>query len=322
LVRRDFFRTFTIMKIRYITVILNIFSLFSQAQNLVPNASFEDTVGCPTNISQFNKVKFWVNPTQSTPDYFNACDPNPYNANVPYTAFGFQNARTGNAVAGFYGFAKGSSLREYVQVQLLDTLKLNHYYLVSLYVNKSDGSQYSISSLGVHFSSIPISSTGTVVLNYTPQIQNSSLVQLSDTVNWMLIEDTLLANGTEEYITIGNFKMNSQSDTVYLGWWSSNNIAYYYVDDVSVIDLGPLGIETNSVEKYFKVFPVPASEKINVEFPNMDAQLKIVDILGNELLNEFFSSKKQIDIREFPQGLYFVRLIAQDRILIRKFIKE
>lgn len=214
------------MRISAIVVLALIRMYCVHAQNLVPNPSFEDTIACPNTPNQLNYAKFWVNPTQGSPDYLNACNTTIYNLNVPYTGNGYQNARTGVAFAGFYAFQKiMPNYREYVQVKLTDTLIAGRKYLVSFYVNLSNISQYSISSIGAFFSYTAISSSSTSVLNYTPQIQNTQGVQLADTVQWKLVQDTLVASGTEAYLTIGNFKIDSQSDTSYIGWFSSGNFA-------------------------------------------------------------------------------------------------
>jgi OmpA-OmpF porin, OOP family len=123
------------------------------AQNLVSNPSFEDTISCPTSTNQLNRAKFWTNPTLTSPDYYNACATYTTGANLPNTSFGYQPARTGLAFAGVYAFQGGySNAREYVQVKLTDTLIFGIKYLVTFYVNLSNTSQYSVSSMGAYFS--------------------------------------------------------------------------------------------------------------------------------------------------------------------------
>ena len=41
------------------------------AQNLVPNPSFEDYTSCPTSVAQITLATPWVTPTTGSPDYFN-----------------------------------------------------------------------------------------------------------------------------------------------------------------------------------------------------------------------------------------------------------
>ena len=72
-------------------------------QNLVSNGEFEDTIRCPSNISQIELADGWldVSPRDSfgnstaSPDYFNACSTwNPWylKVGVPSNFAGYQNA--------------------------------------------------------------------------------------------------------------------------------------------------------------------------------------------------------------------------------------
>jgi hypothetical protein len=67
---------------------------------------------------------------------------------------------------------------------------------------------------------------------YTPQIESNTL--LSDTANWIRISGLFLSQGNEQYITIGNFRDNSTTDTIRVHNNNSYPYAYYYIDDVSV----------------------------------------------------------------------------------------
>lgn len=242
--------------------------------------------------------------------------------NVPYNGFGYQPSHSGQAYAGFYAYTKGATdNREYVQTKLIDTLTNGHKYLISFYVNLSDGSQMSISNMGAYISANSISSSNWFNLPYSPQIKNSLSVQLSDSVNWILISDTLLSNGTEQYITIGNFDSDSQTDTSRIGNFGGNDQAYYYIDDVSVIDVIDLGIsEASSIG--LKVFPNPANSTLNIESRLQDAEIKICDVLGNELRSERLNYKRQIDIGDLPKGVYFLYVRSKENIYTTKFVKE
>ncbi len=132
-----------------------IFSLSMGAQNLVPNYSFENFSACPTQISQIWLAYFWAEPNQGSPDYFNPCA-TPPDASVPNNLFGSQNARTGNSYAGFWSFGgtQGSNVREYIQVQLTDSLIAGKEYCISFYVSRAGQTQYAISNLGTLFTTI------------------------------------------------------------------------------------------------------------------------------------------------------------------------
>ena len=47
--------------------------LVAQAQNLVPNPSFEEYTECPWNFGQWANVVDWTSPYTTSADYFNIC---------------------------------------------------------------------------------------------------------------------------------------------------------------------------------------------------------------------------------------------------------
>ncbi len=324
---QDFSYLYNMKKINkylFTTCCLVFITSYSYTQNLVTNPSFEDTVHCPTTIGQLIYAKFWNNPTQGTPDYYNACSTANSNVvHVPNNAWGNQVAKSGVAYAGIYAFNKlYPDVREYIQTNLIAVLNPNHKYYVSFYVSLSDGAQYAISTIGACFSASPITSTNSVTLNYTPQIQNASSNKLTDKTNWMLIADTLYATGSEQFITIGNFRKDSLSDTLFLGNIGGPNVAYYYVDSVSVIDYGLAGIENYKNKVQVNIYPNPANEILNIETNEEQGEIKITDLLGNEIKNEKINKHLQIDVGNLSNGVYFVTFVSGNSIFTNKFVKE
>jgi OOP family OmpA-OmpF porin len=301
-------------------LILLILFVKLDAQNFVSNPSFEDTISCPTNINQLSKAKFWINPTQCSPDYYNACSTANFSAaGVPSNAWGTQGAHTGVAYAGFYAFSKANpnDSREYIQTQLTSPLANGHKYLVSFFLNLSDGSDYSLSAVGAYFSSSATMGPNCLMLNYIPQIQNKPVNQLTDKVNWMLVEDTLLSNGTEQYLTIGNFNTDNTSDTIYHGFSSGANLSYYYIDDVSVIDVQDLGIN-EFLKRTLHIYPNPTNGKVYVSgFAVSDkvTAIEIIDITGKlvskqspSVLNGVIELNLNLN-----NGVYFIKVLNEGK---------
>ncbi|MGQ0827185.1 MAG: gliding motility-associated C-terminal domain-containing protein [Bacteroidota bacterium] len=209
--------------------------------NLVPNYSFEDTIQCPNATGQINKCANWYNPNTASPDYFNSCTANA-SVGVPQNAFGYQNARTGKAYAGIYVYNKPVlNVREYIQVQLADSLKKSSVYCVSFYVCLDNRSNTAITQLGLYLSNNSLTSSNYLVFNVTPQIMSQPNQFLNDSINWVRVFGFYLAKGGERFITIGNFKTDANTDTTN---WDLNNpncfpfcasVSYYYIDDVSLM---------------------------------------------------------------------------------------
>ena len=128
----------------------------SAQQNLVPNGSFEDTLGCPDNYDQLFKTKYWYKPTLGTSDYFNACDATS-STGVPSNVLGFQFAKSGNAYAGLSCGDNNYPLeREYIQTKLSEKLKRNKKYIISFWVSRADSTNYAVSNISALLSDSPV----------------------------------------------------------------------------------------------------------------------------------------------------------------------
>ncbi|MGB3948261.1 MAG: gliding motility-associated C-terminal domain-containing protein [Bacteroidia bacterium] len=214
-----------------------LFVLFSYrilAQNsFVTNYSFEDTLDCPTGLGQLYKSIAWINPSvsvNSTSDYFNSCNTN--FLSTPTNAFGYQNAKTGNAYAGFYAYNRGfPNAYEYIETMLSNSLKKDSVYCVSFYLSLAEISGYCTNNIGVYFSNNLVTTSSEIIL-VTPQLVNTTTI-LSNKDEWMKVEWQYTALGEEKYITIGNFNSTGTSDTLYVGG-SFPEGSYYYIDDVFV----------------------------------------------------------------------------------------
>jgi hypothetical protein len=75
--------------------------------------------------------------------------------------------------------------------------------------------------------------------NVIPQLRNAQGNVLTDTINWNLLMGSFIANGTEEYLTICNFKSDSLTTKVVINQNSTSSSSELLIDDVSVypIDL-------------------------------------------------------------------------------------
>ncbi len=306
---------------------------FSQA-NLVPNTSFEDTIGCPNWVGQINKVTSWYSPTTGTPDYYNKCCTSTY-CTVPNNWYGNQASNVGVAYIGIISFSlSASQFREYIQVLLNDSLKNGRKYHVEFYVSLADSMNYACNNIGAYFSVIPISSNNYLYLPYTPQVSNPDSNLLTDKISWTEISGNFIANGGEKYITIGNFKNDANSDTLYVGGPTWSNAAYYFVDDVSVIeDTAATGLKelSNEKEKYkIKLYPNPNDGTMQMDYSLTEGQtgeLIIYNMMG-EKINTYhlLSSKNNIKISEaaLKNGVYFYQItidkqaIINDKIVIIK----
>ena len=193
------------------TILFLFFSPFLFAQvNLVPNPGFEILSSCPTDQGQLDHAVPWFSPTDSAgmlmSDVFNICYLQSYGVGVPQNGRGYQYPRTGNGYAGIAVFGSWAKGREYISVKLDSTLEAGKKYRIGFYISLSNydttiqvngGSTFAIDCLGAYFSDTAIHLNTIYVIPVVPQIINPSDHFLSDTVNWMLVAGTYIAQGGE-----------------------------------------------------------------------------------------------------------------------------
>jgi hypothetical protein len=130
-----------------------------------------------------------------------------------------------------------TSYREYIEAPLLSPLVAGHTYTVSFYVSLASMSDCAIDNIGAYLSDNAVTSTSYTNLPVVPQVRNPAGSFLNS-ANWTLIQGTYFsASGGESYLTIGNFYDDAQTPTQQTRPSGGGAIyAYYYIDDVSVID--------------------------------------------------------------------------------------
>lgn len=299
----------------------------SEAQiNLVPNPSFEDTVACPTFLTQIDRATGWMS-FSYTPDYFNACASSnvPVSVSVPHNIWGDQTAYTGNAYAGFAAYSVGSllSIREYVCTQLIQpTVPLQKYY-VSFYVSSSfaytNGFNPGVAcnNIGMKLTTHSYSPSNPLIPDNLAQVVNHSIV--NDTINWVKISGSFIADSVYDFLCIGNFFVDSLTNYVLIG--ANSGDAYYYLDDVK---LSTDSAFVNSIVEtkdngYINIFPNPARDWIVVEGRNLKS-IEVFDLCGRLLIPKMLVSsfKTEVDISSFSSGIFLFKIYTSTGIYINK----
>ena len=210
--------------------------------NLVQNSSYELYYNCPSSPGQLLESKYWWG---NSTDYFNICASISTNFSVPSNGAGFQYAHTGNAYAGFCtykNYGSSSDYRETIKTKLIDSLITNKKYCMYFYISLAKTSLNSIYSCTLLDSIGTLLTKDPVIDNISPILSNGIIIQTSiynlDTLNWLKISNSFIANGGEKYLTIGNF------DNIIIWPIGKTGMTYVYVDDVSLcecsfqVDLG------------------------------------------------------------------------------------
>jgi gliding motility-associated-like protein len=157
---------------------------------------------------------------------------------VPVNMWGNQIPFHGNAYCGFSAceFGLGSqNYREYISAKLIDTLEAGKSYCLSFYINLGEASSFAVSSIGIAFTNDTLSGPPPFVINYIPNFVVNQLIK--DTLNWVKLSGTIIANGGETFITIGNFNFDSNSGITAIKDTTNpfnSKASYYYIDSVSM----------------------------------------------------------------------------------------
>ena len=254
---------------------------FCFAQNLVPNYGFENYwPQCPNNPGQLERAIPWKITNSNlfqfnnrSADYYNTCSMNPY-FTIPSSHFPNINAFNGN---GMVGIGIGSQIlsggpKEYLEVELISTLKNGKEYNISIKVKHSlNCSEYG-GSFGVLFlDSLIENDTGfSTPLPFNPQciltdsITGDSLVN-NDSI-WHTLSARYLAKGDERVVIIGNFENNQNMNLTFIQQSSQYPTSYYFIDNVRVVE------DTLTANNIVELENTYIKSKL----------LKIVDLLGRE----------------------------------------
>lgn len=297
--------------------------------NLILNGDFEQYSSCPTSNSnpfqipkEIEKCIGWKAPTYGTSDYFNECAI-ATTVEVPVNAVGEQSAFSGKGYLGAFlasytggagddGYS-GIMWWEYIQGQLTDPLINGNIYKFSMEVSLAEYSDLMITEIGVYFSDVPISSPNTASLTVNPQIVFYEPNFYGDTTSWVHLETYYVANGTEKYLTVGNFRDEVGTDTLRRynnSPFLNPNVSFYYFDNLSLIDA------SNDIE-IANVF-TPNGDGVNDVWKlpfadgNSEKQVFIVNRWGNLItqgaLNGFLWDGKDANGNAVSDGVYFYKV--------------
>jgi hypothetical protein len=246
------------MKPFLIAVLLVCSSVYTEAQtNFVKNGDLELYSKCPDDWNEIYLAKFWRNATDSVMnkagmEYYNACGNTSLDngLHIPNNLSYWQYPHSGQGMAGahlYYDKSGGASTpayplpfnyRDCLQGHLYKPLIAGKSYCVSFWVNLTEASGYAHNKIGAYLDDGSINSiadtAGEEITTVTPQVYTNTI--LADTMNWVKIEGSFVANGNETYISIGNFFPNSSVSAIVTDYrFAFENYSYYLVDDISVV---------------------------------------------------------------------------------------
>jgi gliding motility-associated-like protein len=264
-ISKTFFLVLSLSKQRYtktkklFIILIYIGNLANAQTNLVPNYSFEQLSKPCSNIMGLsaNDIANWYSANNTPCSYFNVCanavNVYPDWSTVPNGEPGYQFPKTGNGFNGACTYCPDPAngvdsinyLSEYISVKLNAPLKANACYYGEFYTSLANGSELGTNRIAMYLTQNTFTtSLGSFTNTIQPQIEWDTTKIFTDTTNWVKISGKFMAQGGEQYLTIGNFKDGNHTKLQVLASNfilpypnTSRNWAYHYIDDVSLYEL-------------------------------------------------------------------------------------
>ena len=290
--------------------------------NLVPNSSFETFTSCPSFPGQVEFAFPWYNPTNSSPDYFNAC--NTFSVGIPQNFMGFQYPRTGNANMGLYVVDAND---KYIKNQFaLSFLRGNNFVTL--------GAPNDLDYQNFH-SSMLVSNIGKSQ-KCKEKIHDKNLIG-ADSVLTGFIDTNLIEYNFKKTALLftGPFQTKSLllSDSLFLDSLAKK-IPKQYGDAVIVaqemmrLDIPYFGLverafqQTNQngniIDSNIKIYPNPAHNKLVVQsVKESNLQIKVVNLVGEEIESKICTGNAcEIFTNSYLNGIYII-LVYKEGLLIK-----
>jgi hypothetical protein len=317
--------------------LLYILSFPCDAQNLVPNPSFEEYEVCPYTIGfqpgdRPTHWRSWLN----SPDYFHACAGNLQDidtlVDVPQNGWGYQYAWDGDAYVGSWCYWENDEYREYIGAPLLEPLEIGETYGVSFRVSLATAGSYipvmgACNNIGVLFT---MTSNAWTDLDGPPfPFRNYAHVYSpdinTDSLGWTLVSGLFTADSAYQHLVLGNFFNNVLTDTMGIPPWNGE-VAYYFIDDVCVSrstgGCALTGVEEGVVQRgAFATFDSMAQQVLLAWPGNAAYHVQVVDMAGRVIAaGQAYDERMRMDAQAWSTGVYIARMRNGTQVEFVKFV--
>lgn len=210
--------------------------------NLVPNPSFEQYIAKPKEISQLGLAKPWQSVAVSGNEPAELFVQGALaRVGVPANFNGTEPAHSGDAYAGFIPFSKMEDglYREFFYILLNEPLVAGATYRAACFVSCAERAHWAVDGVQLLLTPrLPLLGQLGYTL-YKPQVSAPDILREKN--GWTEVGGAFRAQGGERILTIGNFRLSKDTRQDRLlakrKDKEAGDIAYYYLDDVSVVQV-------------------------------------------------------------------------------------
>lgn len=284
--------------------------------NLVPNPSFEIHDSCPDNLDHISMALGWKSLNLS-PDYFHKCSDS--SMTIPMNRIDFQDgfSSSDSAYAGFMTTNYRDTTREFLGIELTSPMQIGVRYFISFIISATNRGNCSCfcDKIGVKFLNNfqSLNNHNSHLIDNTAHFYIDSI--LTDSINWIFIKGSFIADSAYTAIVIGNFfKLD------HMNIYCLNGIgvyAYYFIDRICVSSdssycnsltyQGEIDVNPN-----IKVVYLSSNQQIKIEKPLNDSRytkFELYNSLGQIVLNSNLNNATvYIDVPNISAGIYILRI--------------
>ena len=190
---------------------------------------------------------------------------------------------------------------------------------------------------GIGFGNSNMNGTDILMTNGSSTLRDAystsnGLPQAEASQDWTL-EVNSVVNGTRTIVASranntgdsNDYVFNASAGSLTVIWaiGSSTEYAYHSVRGATALSVS-LGISENNLLS-FEMYPNPVSDVLNIQLPTSTekAEVSVFDYTGRLVSSKTISSNdKAIDVQKISKGIYMIRVAANNKIGVQRFIKK
>ncbi len=279
----------------------------AQDENKVENSSFETVNGKIKGPGQLDAEDFvpeWEVPRGCPNADIFSNEAKKEEMMIPENQYGASDTQDGNNYVGLLVYSeREAEPRMFITTKLSKTLIAGKKYCVKFHVSLADLSKYAINNLGVHLSASKIKYDDIEAGEVKPQVTKVGNPIISEMGLWTPVCMEYTADGTEKYLTLGNFAKQDEVLTQKMRRpreFTAQQIrgSYYYIDEVSVIASSHLDApckceeeEEDPNDRLQVVYKKNVSENMDMSVEKQISLSKVFFSSGKYALNDDMKSQ-------------------------------
>lgn len=157
-------------------------------------------------------------------------------------------------------------------------------------------------------------------ITFSPTNQNQIWMTTETDGLW---RSTNINAATPSFTQITSYPFR-QPERVFYNPYNSNEMwVTSFGNGMKVTNLTSTEVEEVNLNEQIEIFPNPVSDKFTVSGLQFPVELKVYDVLGNEIFFETISTANcQLSTANWLRGIYFLKVFSEGKMAVKKIILE